>query len=94
MFRFAHPCIIFNLQLSKQIYEWFFLFNRSQFWRRLDDGLVPVVFDSHGHYAKVAPPGSFVDASKFDSVADLASHLKEMTRLQRRSMTPWFAASP
>lgn len=39
-----------------------------------------VVIDAHGHYAKLSPPHSFINALDFPSARHLAKHLKELDR--------------
>ena len=41
----------------------------------LEQSIVPVVMDFHGHYAKVAPPHSYINAKDFRSINDLAKYL-------------------
>ena len=55
----------------------------DKFWRlSLGRGLVPVVLGARkADYAKVAPPNSFVHLADFESIDDLADHLKELERM-------------
>ena len=46
-----------------------------RFFIMLDQSIVPVVMDFHGHYAKVAPPHSYINAKDFRSINDLAKYL-------------------
>ncbi len=48
------------------------------FYKQMHHTIVPVVFDLHGHYAKWAPPHSYVNAADFPSVLQLANYLTKL----------------
>lgn len=45
------------------------------FFARMRCNIVPIVFDLHGHYKRLAPPHSFINAADFKSVKLLADYL-------------------
>ena len=61
----------------------------EKFWRRLDDGLVPVVAGGGVGYAAMAPPGSYVDAADFGSARELAQFLEGVTREEYEGFHAW-----
>ena len=48
----------------------------EKFFWTIDFDVVPVVFDLHGNYKRLAPPKSYINALDFASVKDFADYLK------------------
>jgi len=52
----------------------------EKFFGPMHHGIIPIVFDLHGHHAKLAPPHSYINAAQFPSVRHLADYLKMLDK--------------
>ena len=52
----------------------------EKFFDVLQYHIVPIVVDLHGHYERTAPPHSFINAARFNSVRQLADYLLLLDR--------------
>ena len=47
----------------------------EKFFDQMRYHIIPIVFDLHGHHARIAPPHSYINAADYESVRDLANYL-------------------
>uniref|UniRef100_A0A0P6J2W8 Fucosyltransferase n=1 Tax=Daphnia magna TaxID=35525 RepID=A0A0P6J2W8_9CRUS len=47
----------------------------EKFFDQMRYHIIPIVFDLHGHHARMAPPHSYINAADYESVRDLADYL-------------------
>ena len=51
----------------------------EKIWNPLREGAIPVVMGDSASYKRYAPPGSYIDASWFDTAEDLVKYLHKVT---------------
>lgn len=64
-----HTDNIFILILIIRLSDYF------RFFSTMEEDIIPVVVDAHGHHAKAAPPHSFINILDFPSIRHLANYL-------------------
>ena len=47
----------------------------EKFFDQMRHNIIPIVFDLHGHHARIAPPHSYINAADYESVRDLVNYL-------------------
>jgi hypothetical protein len=47
----------------------------AKFFDQMRYHIIPIVFDLHGHHARMAPPHSYINAADYQSVRELADYL-------------------
>lgn len=60
----------------------------EKFWRRMDQGLVPIAMGRE-NYSAIAPPHSLIDVGDFASPGDLARFLTNLTANEYLSYFWW-----
>ncbi len=75
------PCARFTSLKSKNLIaliipariNWFIF--TCRFFYMLHRPIIPIVYEVHDHYDKIAPPHSFINAAKFENMKQLADYL-------------------